>query len=609
MLSAIAGFKIPFITKPWQLKEPYMLVTDKIEIDRVQSLIDKYISTGAIVVSEEEENQFISSVFSVPKSDGNFRLVINLKNLNEFVHAPHFKMEDYRTASCLLRQGCYMAVLDVKEAYHMIPVNKEDHKFLKFRWDSKLYKFTCIPFGLNVAPYLYTKIMKPVLSTLRGRGYESVSFLDDSLLIGDTESVVNSSVLATLELYKALGIRVNFEKSKLVPSQNVRFLGFMFNSNDMTLSLPLEKRDKIRRLCTQSLEKNHIRLLQLAELLGVLTSACPAVKYGQIHTRALEQCKIAGLQANRMSYSGLVSLPTKCKEDLLWWLNNINTGFNHLKRDHYDLRLTTDASRTGWGSERDGVISRGNWSLEERSYHINALELLAIQYGLLALAKVTNSNILVRSDSTTAISYINRYGGCRSSSCHMIADRVWKWCEDNNNVIFATYINTKRNIVADYLSRQKTDESDFMIGKRYFKEICDRFGQPSFDLFASYRTNQLPDYASFYPDPYAKNVDSFTMVWNFYFYAFPPFNMISRVLHKVLQEKAKGILVVPAWDTQPWYPLFKKMTVSSMITFKKSKGLLFCPYQNRSHPMSKRVNLHVAVVDGNRWSVGNSPTE
>lgn len=52
--------------------------------------------------------QFISSYFLVPKKEGGFRFVLNLKKLNSFISTDHFKLEDYRTAMRLMSEGDYM---------------------------------------------------------------------------------------------------------------------------------------------------------------------------------------------------------------------------------------------------------------------------------------------------------------------------------------------------------------------------------------------------------------------------------------------------------------------------------------------------------------------
>ena len=77
-------------------------------------------------------SQFFFNVFVVPKPDNSYRLVLSLKSLNRFVRVDHFKMENHKTVAGILQKICFMAKLDLKDAYFMLSVNKSEPKFLRF---------------------------------------------------------------------------------------------------------------------------------------------------------------------------------------------------------------------------------------------------------------------------------------------------------------------------------------------------------------------------------------------------------------------------------------------------------------------------------------------
>ena len=79
-----------------------------------------------------------------------------------------------------------MASIDLNDAYFSVPIAKEHRKYLRFMWQNKVYEFTCLPFGLACAPCVFTKVMKPLVSSLRIMGHESCDYLDDSLLVDQT---------------------------------------------------------------------------------------------------------------------------------------------------------------------------------------------------------------------------------------------------------------------------------------------------------------------------------------------------------------------------------------------------------------------------------------
>ena len=119
--------------------------------------------------------------------------------------------------------------------------------------------------------------------------------------------------------------------------------------------------------------------------------------------------------------------------------------------------------------------------------------------------------------------------------------------------------------------------------------------KPEIDLFATNINAQLGKYAAFRPDPGAMYIDAFSIEWfDLKFYAFPLISVIPRVIAKVKQDSAEGIIVVPFWPTQVWYPVMLKMLVSTPILLNSRKSLLVLPQTlNLIHPMWKKMNMLV----------------
>ena len=99
-------------------------------------------------------------------------MILNLKSLNQYVVYHHFKMDTIWTAVAMMKPGCYMATIDLKDAYYSVSIAKLDRKYLKFSWRGNLYELTCFPNGLAFCPRKFTKLLKPVYSTLRWVTYQ-----------------------------------------------------------------------------------------------------------------------------------------------------------------------------------------------------------------------------------------------------------------------------------------------------------------------------------------------------------------------------------------------------------------------------------------------------
>lgn len=133
--------------------------------------------------------------------------------------------------------------------------------------------------------------------------------------------------------------------------------------------------------------------------------------------------------------------------------------------------------------------------------------------------------------------------------------------------------------------------------KCHFIAICNSFGEPALDLFASKNTNQCSRFYSYSPDRNSEGVDAFTFKWSeSLLYAFPPFCLISRVLKKICNDKCRCIVVVPLWKSQVWYPEFERLRQSNSLIFGPEKDLLTSPFSNRHHPLHSSLKLVAAIL-------------
>lgn len=141
-----------------------------------------------------------------------------------------------------------MCKIDLQDAYFLVPIAKQHKKYLRFEFNGSIYEYNCMPFGLNVAPFVFTKLMKPIITALRARGFRSVIYLDDILLLGRTYNEAHINTVSTLRLFISLGFVPNYKKSVLIPVQKIQYLGFVYDSTDMTISIPQGKIKNILNL-------------------------------------------------------------------------------------------------------------------------------------------------------------------------------------------------------------------------------------------------------------------------------------------------------------------------------------------------------------------------
>ena len=162
----------------------------------------------------------------------------------------HFKMDTLQTAIKLMRPGCYMTSIDLKDAYYSILIAPEHRKYLKFIWNDELYAFNSFPMGLSSSPRIFTKLLKPFFSALRSQfGHTCLGYIDDSLYLGESYLECEEATFRTVQLLISLGFKIYPEKSIVIPTQVLDFLGFTLKLILMTVSLTDKKAYKILQLC------------------------------------------------------------------------------------------------------------------------------------------------------------------------------------------------------------------------------------------------------------------------------------------------------------------------------------------------------------------------
>lgn len=339
-------------------------------------------------------------------------------------------MEDIRAVKNLMFKGAYMGSIDLQDAYFLIPVEENSRKFLRFKFEGRLYQFKCLSFGLCTSSFVFTKIMKPVINILRSKGFLSVIYLDDLLLIGKNYQMCQTNINETIKLLKKLSFIINYKKSSSIPNKKCKYLGFILNLNNYTIELTKKKNRQVSDLLDYFIFGRKVTICEFAQFLGVLTACCPAVAYSRMHCKTLERVRFLELLLKNNDYEAKMTIGKILKEDLIWWKKNAALGVNPIRTMKFKIRIDSDASLSGRGAFSEKVRIGGFWNSGESKYHINFLELLASFLALKAFAKeLRNCKILLRIDNTTAISYINKTGGIRFPHLTDLAKKIWEWCE------------------------------------------------------------------------------------------------------------------------------------------------------------------------------------
>ncbi|XP_067021506.1 uncharacterized protein [Acropora muricata] len=301
--------------------------------------------------------------------------------------------------------------------------------------------------------------------------------IDDSFLVGYTRSACELNIQHTVECFASFGFVIHPEKSVLIPTQELEFLGFLLNSISMTIRLPPSKAAHVKSACENLLSETKVTIRELAHVIGLLVSSLPGVQFGRLHYRQLEKDKSRALQLCKGNCDGPVTLSNDSRSELEWWVNNITSSFMPITQDKPDFILTTDASKIGWGAVCGDHKTGGCWDLDEQQYHINYLESKAVLLGRKSLCSGTqNKHIRHQSDNTTTVAYLNAMGGIKSLNCNDMAIQIWEWCSQRNIWISACHIPGSTNVEADKESRKINDSTEWSLSMIVYNRLAQLWG-------------------------------------------------------------------------------------------------------------------------------------
>ena len=346
------------------------------------------------------------------------------------------------------------------------------------------------------------------------RGIRIHQYLDNWLVRATSHQTCLHHTQTLVALCPELGWLVNKEKSELDPKQVFNFVGYQFDLKEGKVRPTPDRWQTLQDKILSIRSSPVCPLQQFNSLIGLLTATEKQVHLGRLLIRPI-QWHLKNNWRVPESLEKVISIARSLHPHLRWCLEESNVlpgqPLHPLKNA---LQIFTDASKDGWGAHLNKGTARGTWSLPESKLHINHLELKVVFLALKEFQDLCSNNIvLVATDNTTVVAYINKEGGMKSGSLCALLCRILSWCIRKQVTLKASHIPGRLNVIADKLSRLgQTIQTEWSLHPQVFQTICSRWHQPQVDLFATRFNNKLPQFVSPVPDPQAWAVDALSVL-------------------------------------------------------------------------------------------------
>lgn len=565
------GLHLPLRSRPTPVR-CRREVSDPEQRRVLEAAVAEMLRVGAVRTTVPRRDSVESLLFCVPKAGGGWRPCLDLRPLNQHVEAPRFSLEGLRALRAMALPGDFGVTVDLRNAYWHVPLAKSQRRWYHFRFGGQVYQCDVLPFGVAAAPWVFHTLLAPIIRLLRAKGVRLTAYLDDILVLGKTPRECAQHGQMLVDLLSDLGFRFSTEKCSPVPSRQFRFLGWDVDTSRFLLTLPVVKRDRIRRECRRLLNwadrGEPLSVRTVSRLLGQLCATADAVKIQRIKTHHLDRCRARALRASGARWDSPCALSPEALTELRWWERQVaSLGGRPIRLPPVDVMLQTDASALGWGaavidsrvSAFRGIRLAGRLPAHLRESVSNETELFAIHRALLAMsarASLQDLHVRVQSDNSTAVYYVNRGAG-RAERMTVAAAALWRDLERWGVTLSAEYLPGELNVEADALSRRPLSQDDWVLRWSAFLLLKQKFGTMTVDAFAEDFNRKLRRFASLHPHPKAVGASGLLLDYGAErAYCFPPPRLIPRLLAVLIRQQASAVMVVPHRPGAAWWPLW-----------------------------------------------------
>ena len=482
------GVTVPFISEPPPIEcENYILSEEQEKF--IDSKVTEYILNGQISQVLEKPRCLSPLGCASKKGSDKWRVISDMRNVNKYIKVPKIKYEDLSELPSVIKNNDAYATVDLKDGFNNIVIRQDFRTYFGFKWRNKYFCWNVLNFGCSIAPYLFAKILRPVVSYLRNCGIRCILYVDDFLLLGPKETLPLDIELV-VDTLMDLGFKINYEKSCLIPSDTIEYLGLTIENRDdgvPVLKVPNSKINKLRKDIKRVLKQKYISARLLSKIAGQCNFICKAVLPGKLMLRGvyrLIKCKV--------NWESKLELDSCAIKDLEWWYNSLETwNGKTILPSEIDGQLVTDASQIGWGGHYGKQITQGFWDQTMSQKHSNIREMMAVLLSLRAFAPhLRNKTVQILSDNITTVAYINHMGGPMDDLTN-IAKLIWAEAIQNNITLVAKHLSGRLNTQADGLSRA-IDKHKWMLSRPLFQYLDSVWGPHTVDRFASAISTQLP---------------------------------------------------------------------------------------------------------------------
>ena len=495
------------------------------------------------------------------------RLVVDAsRHLNPYLEDRKIKLEDLDVREQLFRKDDYQTKIDLDSGYWHVPLF-EGHKkyvgchFIKEDGSILYWIWNVLFLGIKDAVYIFSKLLVPHKTYLRGLGIRNTIYIDDQSVMAQGYSLCQAHTQISLTTFEKAGWVVNFKKSGDPPVQKMEFLGLLISSTDLKYYVPDAKKLSICDLICKILNSKKVHIKTLAKLCGKLQFCFKA--FGPV-VKLLTRSSYY-LISRASSWNSMIIMSEAAKRELnyLFLHFEVLNGFPiraSLSASPIQFKFASDASDIGncvyeIACAENNVLHKRMFTLSEAKSSSTRRELLAFHDFYLSdlAAQYSDSNIVHYTDNKNC-EIILEVGSRNVTLQPLVLDIFLAW-KRRNLKVDVIYLPREDPIImfAD-LETKNFDIHDFGLDFDNFLVLTSLFGSFDIDCFASKSNHKCLYYFSKFKDSQALGINFFAQVLpDANLYIFPPVHLIIPTIFHLQRFSSKGCLIVPLWRSSSFW--------------------------------------------------------
>lgn len=356
----------------------------------IKSTVNELLENDLIELSQSPYN---SPLILVPKKSADpskrWRMCVDYRMLNKKLIPDKHLLPRIDEILDGLGRAKYFSVVDLHSGFWQIPIEKNSRPVTAFSTDFGMFQWKVLPFGLNIAPASFTRMMTLAFSGLTPE--QAFIYMDDVIIIGYSEKNHLKNLKCIFETCRKHNLKLNPLKCDFFKPE-VGFLGHKCTADGLLpdpskiksiseYPRPIDKAETKRFVAMANYYRRFIRNF------ATISSPLTRLTGKRIKFEWTDECEQAFRELKRQISSPAILQYPKFEE------NN-------------DFILTVDACEIGCG----GVLSQQNddrpitfisktFKKGEKNKPIIEKELLAVHFAITSLRPyIYGRKFLVRSD-------------------------------------------------------------------------------------------------------------------------------------------------------------------------------------------------------------------